>query len=154
MLLIEAVTDVKRVPICIFIFNCRDSTMRPADESSTLSVQSSAAADNNRDVFLQLIRPSTSCCTTLCVSHSFISANYSLGNYFPAHIRSFTKRAEHEKAKHGPAYFFSDSTGGEMCSHVQNYIWIDDDFGGKNARHNGIILFSSHHLVLVHVMWL
>lgn len=108
MLLIEAVTDVKHVPICIFIFNRRDSTMRPADESSTLSVQSSAAAaaDNNRDVFLQLIRPSTSCCTTLCVSHSFISANYSSGNYFPAHIRSCTKRAEQEKAKHGPAYFF------------------------------------------------
>lgn len=115
MLHIEAVTDVKHVPICIFIFNRRDSTMRPADESSTLSVQSSAAADNNRDVFLQLIRPSTSCCSTLCVSHSFISANYSLGNCFPARFRSFTKRAEHEKAKHGPAYFFPTAAE-EKCA--------------------------------------
>lgn len=133
MLLIEAVTDVKHVPICIFIFNRRDSTMRPADESSTLSVQSSAAAaDNNRDVFLQLIRPSTSCCTILCVSHSFISANYSLGNYFPAHIRSFTKRAEQEKAKHGPAYFFPTAPQEKCAAMCMCYIWIDDG-GGSTA---------------------
>lgn len=137
---------MKHVPICILIFNQHDSTMRPPDELSMLSVQSSTVINNNRDVILQLFRPQSQCCTRLCYtfihfSVSQIVCTLPFQYIWKVLICRYTKQAKYEKAGYCPTYFFQ---GREMCSHPMTRITfgLHDCLKKKKSQFNDLTLIS------------